>query len=83
MLAPGESQTLTFTLDARNLASFDSTQSAWVAEAGQYRVRVGASVADIRLEASFSLGGDLVAKKATKALAPSQRIEELTAPPRE
>jgi beta-glucosidase len=83
LLAPGESQTLTFVLDARSLASFDPVLSAWVAEAGRYEVKIGASVADVRQTASFSLGKDLVVKKAARALVPKQQIKELTAPARE
>ena len=53
LLKPGESQPLTFTLTARDLASFDESSFAWVAEAGTYTVKVGASSADIRLTATF------------------------------
>jgi beta-glucosidase len=52
-LSPGESQVLTFTLTARDLASFDGGSSAWVAEAGTYTVKVGASSDDVRLTATF------------------------------
>jgi beta-glucosidase len=81
-LAPGESQTLRFTLDARSLASFDPTPSAWVADAGRYEVRVGASSRDIRQTASFELAKALVAKKEARALVPKQKIEELKPPAR-
>jgi beta-glucosidase len=53
-LAPGESQTLTFTLTPRDLASFDEASSSWVAEAGTYTVRIGASSEDIRQTATFT-----------------------------
>jgi beta-glucosidase len=53
-LKPGESQTLSFTLGARDLASFDEASSSWVAEAGTYTVRIGASSADIRRTATFT-----------------------------
>jgi beta-glucosidase len=54
LLKPGESQTLSFTLSPRDLASFDGASSAWVAEAGTYAVKVGASSEDIRQTASFT-----------------------------
>jgi beta-glucosidase len=54
VLAPGESQTLTFTITPRGLASFDEVSSSWVAEAGTYTVKVGASSADIRQTATFT-----------------------------
>jgi beta-glucosidase len=54
VLAPGESQTLTFTITPRDLASFHEASSSWVAEAGTYTVKVGASSADIRQSATFT-----------------------------
>ncbi|MFI4946139.1 MAG: beta-glucosidase family protein, partial [Burkholderiales bacterium] len=54
LLKPGESQTLSFTLSPRDLASFDGASSSWVAEAGTYTVKVGASSEDIRQTASFT-----------------------------
>ena len=53
-LAPGESETLTFTLDARDLTSFDEAGKAWMAEAGTYTVKIGASSEDIRQAATFT-----------------------------
>ena len=53
-LKPGESQVLTFRLTARDLASFDEPSSSWLAEAGTYTVKVGASSEDIRQSATFS-----------------------------
>jgi beta-glucosidase len=60
-LAPGETETLVIPLGFRDLASFDANRSAWVAEPGTYVVRVGASSADIRAEAPFTLDELLLA----------------------
>jgi beta-glucosidase len=58
-LQPGESETLTFTLTARDLASFDEASSSWRVEPGTYTMKVGASSADIRQTATFVKTGDL------------------------
>jgi beta-glucosidase len=82
LLAPGESQTLEFVLDARSLASFDPTPSAWVADLGKYEVKIGGSSADIRQTASFTLAKELVVKKEARALVPKQKIVEIKPPAR-
>jgi len=58
LLKPGESQALSFTLTPRDLVSFDGASSSWVAEAGTYAVKVGASSEDIRQNASFTKAQD-------------------------
>jgi beta-glucosidase len=80
LLQPGESQTLTFTLDSRSLASFDTPSLTWIAEAGQYVVKIGASSEDIRQSASFTLARDLKVKKVTDSLAPKVAVDELKPP---
>ncbi|KOS05575.1 glycoside hydrolase [Flavobacterium akiainvivens] len=62
-LKPGEQQTLTFVLKAKDLASFIDAQSAWVAEKGTYTVKVGASSEDIKLTKDFTVATDIVAEK--------------------
>jgi beta-glucosidase len=54
-LKPGESQVLSFTIDAYTLASFNEATSAWETAAGNYVARFGASAADIRVTAPFKL----------------------------
>lgn len=47
-LEPGQTATVALKFAAADLASFDEAQSAWVVEAGQYKLSIGASSRDIR-----------------------------------
>ncbi len=51
-LAPGESRTLRFVIDKEKL-SFYNDRLQWVAEPGDFELMIGASAADIRLQANF------------------------------
>ena len=55
LLQPGESQVLTMEVDNYSLASFNEGASAWEAASGAYEVQFGASVADIRATAPYTL----------------------------
>lgn len=52
-LNPGESKDVTFTLSAEDLAFYDEITDGWRVEPGEFRILVGSSSADIRLEDSF------------------------------
>jgi beta-glucosidase len=78
LLKPGEKQTLSFTLNARDLASFYESASSWIAEAGNYEVRVGNSSVNIEQKGSFSLKKELMVEKVSNALAPPVAINKLT-----
>ncbi len=55
-LQPGESRELSFSFAPRaDLRVFDEAKNAYVVDPGQYEVQVGASSADIRARASFSV----------------------------
>jgi beta-glucosidase len=54
-LAPGETKHVTLTLDQRALSFYDDAEACWVAEAGEFKVKVGASSRDIRCTATFTL----------------------------
>ncbi len=77
LLQPGESQTLTFELVKRSLASFDSDASAWIADAGTYTVKIGASSEDIRQTGDFEVNRDMTVKKESRSLVPEREIKEL------
>ena len=78
LLEPGESQDLTFELDARSLASFQSGISSWVADAGNYEIRIGASSTDIRQKAGFSVAKTIVVEKVNDVLYPNFYMKELS-----
>ncbi len=78
LLQPGESQQLEFELDERSLASFCSGIDAWVADKGDYEVRIGASSKDIRLKASFNLPEDIIVEKVHDVLYPNFIMKELS-----
>ena len=78
LLKPGESQTLSFELDKRSLASFRSGSSAWVADKGDYKVRIGASSKDIRLDGSFNLPEEQIVERVHDVMYPNFAMEELS-----
>ncbi len=77
LLQPGESQTLSFEIMPKDLASYDTQNEDWVAESGAYIVSIGASSKDIKQTAEFRLGKELIVEKDEKALTPPVSINEL------
>ena len=78
LLKPGESETLSFELNKRSLASFQSGSSAWVADKGDYQVRIGASSKDIRLKDSFNLPQDQIVEVVHDVMYPNFTMDELS-----
>jgi beta-glucosidase len=60
-----------------DLASFNPETSSWIADAGQYTVRIGSSSKDIMQKASFSLGKAMNVKTESVALVPKEKIGEI------
>ena len=54
VLQPGQTETLSFTLDKAAMSFFDPRKQDWVAEAGVFEVLIGASSRDIRLQGAFN-----------------------------
>ncbi|RPI25789.1 MAG: hypothetical protein EHM61_13460 [Acidobacteria bacterium] len=65
-LNPGESKRVTLDLDESALAYYDDAQRSWVAAPGDYRIAVGASSRDLRLEGAFMLRPPLARRKPRK-----------------
>ncbi len=77
-LQPGEVQTITLQLTARDLSSFNTGVSAWVADAGKYDVLIAASSTDIKLTDSFNVKKAIVSEKVNQVMAPKVAINELS-----
>lgn len=76
-LAPGSSERVSFTITPEELASYVTSGSAWMAEAGNYKVLIGASSTNIKQSASFRLAKDIVVEKTDHLLVPEKAINEL------
>ena len=74
-LAPGESETVTMTVQAADLASFDEAASAWVVAAGEYQFLVGASSADIKATLKATVKAQQT--KVNNVLAPQTQLNLL------
>lgn len=77
LLKPGESQMLTFKLTAHDLASYNTKSSSWVADAGKYTIKIGASSLDIKQTATFKVTKDIVTSKVQNVLTPLVAINEM------
>lgn len=77
LLPPGKTQTISFVINAADLASFDADRSSWIAEAGKYTVKIAASSSDIKQSATFNLTKEMLIEKCHKALAPQVEINSL------
>ena len=54
-LAPGETQTVQFELDARTFSFYDPSRKQWVVEPGEFELLAGSSSRDIRTRATLKL----------------------------
>ena len=56
-LKPGESRTVTLSVDPRLLADFDTGRHGWSLKPGRYRAALGASAGDLMLSGEASVAG--------------------------
>ncbi len=54
-LQPGETKTVTMTLEGRDFSFFDSKRDMWIAQSGKFDIKVGASSRDIHLAETIQL----------------------------
>ncbi|WP_294299958.1 glycoside hydrolase family 3 N-terminal domain-containing protein [uncultured Chryseobacterium sp.] len=76
-LKPGESQTITLMLNPKDLASYETAKSAWVAEAGNYKISIGASSLDIKQTVEFSVPKELVVEKVQHILPADEKFDDM------
>ena len=76
MLAPGESQMLSFPIKMRDWASYDPSCSCWIVEAGSYTVKVGASSLDVKSSVRFEVPKDLIVET-SKVTLPRANVKEI------
>jgi beta-glucosidase len=77
LLQPGESQTITLTLNPKDLASFVASKNAWIAESGAYKVSIGTSSLNIKLTAPFSVAKELVVEKTNSSFATDTQFSDI------
>ena len=75
-LQSGESQTVNIDVDLYTLASFNEVVDQWETAAGNYTVKFGANVEDIRCSAPFKLAKEQT-WKALDILKPEKEIKEI------
>jgi beta-glucosidase len=77
LLQPGTSETLTFTINPSDLASYYTDKASWIADAGKYTVSVGTSSRQIKQVANFNLAKPIVTEKVENELTPQEAITEM------
>jgi len=77
LLQPGESQSITLTINPKDLASFVTAKNAWIAEDGTYKVAIGTSSLNIKQTANFSLAKELIVEKTNSSFAADTKFSDL------
>ncbi|WP_235848523.1 beta-glucosidase [Litchfieldia alkalitelluris] len=67
-LKPNEQETLNFTLNAKDIDSFDEQKSAWIVEKGIYEVKIGSSSEIIQESATFEIDKEIIVEKVNDVL---------------
>ena len=78
VLQPGETETLTFTISAYDISSFEEATSSWIVEPGTYTLKVGDSSLNIKEVAEFTVASEIVAEIVNKAMAATKEFSKLT-----
>ena len=64
-------------LKPEDLDSFVTLQSSWIAEAGTYKISIGASSLDVKQSAEFQLNKDIIVKKVQPVFETEKEFSDL------
>ena len=79
LLAPGESQTLEISFPVRNMASWDSSQGAYVQDAGDYVISLRLNSHDVVAEETIALGAEVYNTDSATGNPTSNKFDDTTA----
>lgn len=80
VLNPGESQNLKISFEAKDLASFDEEQAAWILEAGQYGIFVGTSSENAEIFGILEVKETVILEKVQHICPLKEELTELLRP---
>ena len=75
IIEPGNSETMTFKITSSELASFETSTSTWIVEAGTYTLAAGPSSRNTPLKSEFKVTEELKNGTVSKALVPHREID--------
>lgn len=79
LLAPGEKETLTIEIPAKDFAVYDDKARAFVLEAGEYIIFAGGAIDEAEKIGSFALAQEQVVEKTCSVLAPVEEVKGISA----
>ena len=79
LLEPGQTEKVTLTFDRHSLAWYNTCESAWMMEKGNYVAKVSASSRDAKLEVPFTVKKTKVVEKTHDVMHPNMELNTLKA----
>ena len=79
LLSPGEIETLTIEIPAKDFAVYDDKAHSFVLEAGEYIIFAGGAVDEAEKIGSFTLAQDEIVEKTCSVLAPVEEVKGISA----
>ena len=80
VLAPGGTETVVLSFDMKDLASYRESDAAWVLEAGDYILRLGASSRDTEAVAALVLDGETIVEQCMNVSRTVLEVREMDPP---